>query len=117
MDSNAVAAIGYLLNSEGDKYSLIALPLANTGIADAAALAAHIGTDHVGAMLKWNPATQAFRLFVPPNTGDNFSVAPGDAIFVTINAGGPDRATLAGDVVETHHALTAGAEQPCVLAG
>lgn len=102
-DSDRVGYIRYPLNNSGDTYSMLAVPFATPSILDAADLAAHIGD--VAALLKWNAATQAFRLFVPPASGDNFSVSAGDAVMVQLDSGGPTGVALTGDVVSVHHTL------------
>ncbi len=104
--SNEVGEIEYALNNSGGKYSLIALPFPSTTIVNAATLASHIGS--VNAMLKWNPATQSFRFFIPPASGDNFAVTVGDAIFVLMNSGGPTVVTMMGNVVGIQHPLKPG---------
>ncbi len=101
--SNRVGEIDYALNNQGDKYTLIATPLLSNSITDAATLAQHIGS--VSALLTWNPSSQAFRFFAPPNIGDNFVVQPGSVVFVSIQVGGPDIITLTGDVVAIQYDL------------
>ena len=105
-DSHEVGEIDLALNNDSGMYSLISLPFSTTTITDAASLASYIGD--VGALLKWNPTTQAFRFFVPPSTGDNFSVAPGEVVFVQVNSGGPSVVTMVGDVTAVQHSLVPG---------
>ena len=104
--SNEVGEIDYPLNNTGGQYSMVALPFATTAITDAASLASYVSG--VSAVLKWNPATQAFRFFVPPATGDNFTLAPGKVAFVQLSAGGPDVVTMVGDVTAVLHSIAPG---------
>lgn len=46
-------------------------------------LAANIGVPV--NLLKWNISSQAFRFFVPPNTGDNFDLQAADPVGVRLN--------------------------------
>lgn len=105
-NSNEAGAITYPLNNGGDLYSLVALSFADTGIGTAAELAAYIG--NTNRLLKWNAINQTFRLFVPPATGDNFSLATGDVVFVAVNSNADDYVTVSGNVVTTVYTLTAG---------
>ena len=104
--SNQVGEIDYPLNNTGGQYSLIALPFPNPSLTDAASLAAYIGSVEVA--LKWNPATQTFRFFVPPATGDNFSLSQGDAVFISVSPAGPAVVTMAGPVTAVQHQLGPG---------
>ncbi|MCB0062780.1 MAG: leucine-rich repeat domain-containing protein, partial [Caldilineaceae bacterium] len=104
--SNQVGKLDYALNNSGGNYSLIGIPFADPAITNAASLAAHIG--NVGSLLQWNPTTQTFRFFIPPATGDNFAVNAGDAIFVTINSGGPANVSFVGAVEAGQLPLTPG---------
>ncbi len=112
LDSPQLGAIAYALNNEGGKYSLIALPLQNDAITDALSLAAYIGEGHVASLLKWNPASDAFRFFAPTGgggfVGDNFSLTTGETVFVSLNAGGPAQVTFTGKAVPIQQALTPG---------
>ena len=105
-DSNEVGAIDYAINNSGSMYSLVGLPFATAAISNAVSLASYVGG--VSAVLKWNPSTQAFRIFVPPNTGDNFSLAPGEVIFVQVSNSGPGAVTMTGDVSAVQHSLNPG---------
>lgn len=105
-DSNQVGLLRYPLNNSGGKYTLLTLPFSSSTIVNAATLATHVG--NVGALLKWNPATQSFRFFAPPSSGDNFPVAPGDAVFVSINVGGPSTVAFVGNVTAIQHTLRPG---------
>ena len=105
-NSNEVGEIDYALNNAGGLYSLISLPFSTTAITDAASLTSYIG--EVGALLKWNPTTQAFRFFVPPSTDDNFPLAPGEIAFVQVNSGGPSVVTMVGEVISVQHTLETG---------
>ena len=105
-DSNQVGEIDYPLNNSGGGYSLVTVPFSGTAIVDASSLAGAIGD--VGAVLKWNPATQAFRFFVPPATGDNFPLSPGEIAFVQVNNGGPSVMTVVGEVISVQHSLVPG---------
>jgi pimeloyl-ACP methyl ester carboxylesterase len=107
-DSNEVGAIRYTLTNSGNKYSLVALPFAAPNLTNAAALATYIGAGQVSALLKWNPTAQSFRFFAPPNTGDNFALTAGDALFVAIKNGGPSQVTFVGDVTARQYPLTPG---------
>ncbi|MCB0062781.1 MAG: hypothetical protein KDE19_11720, partial [Caldilineaceae bacterium] len=102
--SAEMGAITYALNNNGGQYSLIAFPFPSTTIANAADLATFIG--NVQALLKWNPTTQSFRFFVPPNAGDNFPVNTGDIIFIQVANGGPNGVTMTGPVTAIQHTLT-----------
>ncbi len=104
--SNEVGEIEYALNNSGGKYSLIAVPFSNNNLTNAATLATYIG--NVGALLKWNPTTQSFRFFVPPASGDNFTLTTGDVLFVLMNSGGPNVVTMTGTVSTVQFGLTAG---------
>ena len=104
--SNEVGEIDFALNNAGDLYSLITLPFSTTTITNAARLASAIGD--VGALLNWNRATQAFRFFVPPATGDNFALIPGEVVFVQLNSGGPNGVTMVGDVTAVQYSLAPG---------
>ena len=104
--SNQVGEIDYPLNNNGGQYSLIALPFPNPSLTDAASLAAYIGSVEVA--LKWNPTTQTFRFFVPPATGDNFSLSQGDAVFISVSPAGPAVVTMAGPVTAVQHQLGPG---------
>jgi hypothetical protein len=70
-----------------DPYNFMTVPLDETGVTNAAALATDIG--NVGALLAWNADTQLFRFFTPPNSGDNFAVQPGLPVVVNLPAGAP----------------------------
>lgn len=102
--SNEVGKIDYAINRMAGAYSLIAVPFSSDTIVDAASLATHIG--NVGSLLKWNPANQSFRFFVPPSIGDNFAVLPGDVIFVSSNGSGSSYTTLIGKVERNEYHLT-----------
>lgn len=104
LNSNTVGEIDYPLNNTGDNYTLLALPFASPLVTDAATLAAYIGG--VAALLKWNPATQTFRIFTPPASGDNFALTTGDVLFVRIQSGGPTVVTMTGAVTPTQYNLT-----------
>ena len=106
--SNVVGARAYALNNTGNRYSLIALPFAAPNLTNAAALANYIGAGQVSALLKWNPTAQSFRFFAPPNIGDNFALATGEALFVAIKNGGPSQVAFVGDVTARQHPLTPG---------
>ncbi len=106
-DSIPVGAIDYAINAGGNQYSFIGLPFEMADITNAATLATHIG--NVQALLKWNAATQTFRFFVPPTSGDNFPVQAGDAIFLQVSSGGPTFTTIAGTVTTSQIQLTPGA--------
>ncbi len=104
--SNIVGVITYPLNNQSTKYTLLTMPFAASILSNAASLATYIG--NVSALLKWNPATQSFRFFAPPSAGDNFAIAPGDALFVLVKSGGPSSVTFAGTVTANQYALTRG---------
>ena len=105
-DSNEVGEIDYALNNAAGAYSLMTLPFSSTTLVDAASPADYTG--NASALLKWNPDTQTFRFFVPPATGDNFSLAPGEVVFVQVTGGGPEVMTMAGDVTAVKHSLVPG---------
>lgn len=105
-NSNEVGEIDYALNNASGKYSMLTIPLTATTIIDAASLAEAIGD--VTALLKWNPTSQTFRFFVPPSFGDNFSLVPGEAVFVQASSSGPSVVTVVGEVMAVQHSLTPG---------
>jgi RHS repeat-associated protein len=104
--SDEVGAINYALNNGGQKYSLVALPFPSTTINNAATLASFIG--NVMAVLKWNPATQTFRFFTPPSSGDNFTLTTGEVAFVLLNSSAPTKVTMSGKVTAIQHTLRPG---------
>ena len=104
--SDEVGAINYALNNGGQKYSLVALPFPSTTIVNAATLASFIG--NVLAVLKWNPATQTFRFFTPPSSGDNFTLTTGEVAFVLLNSSAPSKVTMSGKVTAVQHTLRPG---------
>ena len=104
--SDEVGAINYALNNGGQKYSLVALPFPSTTIVNAATLASFIG--NVMAVLKWNPATQTFRFFTPPSSGDNFTLTMGEVAFVLLNSSAPSKVTMSGKVTAVQHTLRPG---------
>jgi hypothetical protein len=102
-DSNGVGEFDFALNNTSGQYSLIALPLSSTSITNAAGLANHIG--NVSTLLKWNPNTQLFRVFTPPASGDNFSLVPGDAVYVSASDNTPSMTTFIGNVTTVQYTL------------
>ncbi len=107
-DSNQVGKISHSLDNSGAAYSHLAIPLDRTSIRKASELAAYLGADGVATALRFNPATQAFRIFLPPHAGDDFVIQRGEDIFVLLHADGPNRATFVGNVLATYHRLTPG---------
>ena len=83
--AGTVTANQYALRRGG--YNFLALPLHRTDLTTAAAVAADIGG--VQALLGWNAASQSFRFFSPPASGDNFAMTPGQPFIALIAANGP----------------------------
>ena len=101
--SGEVGEMDYALNNAAGSYSLIAIPFTADNIVDAASLAATIS--NAAALLKWNAPNQTFQFFQPPNSGDNFTLAAGDAVFVQAAGGGPNVVTLVGAVTQVQFDL------------
>ncbi len=81
-----VVAIQHPLTPGG--FNFVSLPLQRANLNDAGEVAADIGG--INSMLKWNEATQTFRFFVPPVTGDNFPMMVGAPIVVDLATSGPN---------------------------
>lgn len=79
-----VESIQYALLPEG--YNFILLPLQRGDLTTASAVASDVG--NVTTMLQWDEALQTFRFFAPPSTGDDFSVRPGQPMFLQMGSGG-----------------------------
>lgn len=103
--SNQIGAMRYSLNNSGNQYTLLGIPFAVSGLTTAAALATYLG--EVATLLKWSPTTQSFRFFIPPATGDNFTIAAGDAIFVQTKAGAQSSVVFTGSVATVAYTLMA----------
>lgn len=79
--AGTVTANQYVLRRGG--YNFLALPLHRADLT----AAADIGG--VQALLGWNAASQSFRFFSPPASGDNFAVTPSQPFIALIAANGP----------------------------
>lgn len=93
--SNWVGEIDYALNNSNGAYNLIGIPFSPVAPANAASLATQLG--NVNTILGWNPNTQSFKTFTPPNIG-NFTFTFGDAIFIELKSGAPTSVNVLGEL-------------------
>lgn len=103
--SNWVGEIDYALNNSNGAYNLIGIPFSPVSPANAASLATQLG--NVNTILGWNPNTQSFKTFTPPNIG-NFTFSFGEAIFIELKSGAPTSVNLLGKLNKTGLGLVAG---------
>ncbi len=69
------------------KYNFISMPLQRSDLITASATASDI--TNVLVMLSWNEVIQNYRFFVPPSSGDNFSLRVGSPFVINLGLAGP----------------------------
>ena len=76
---------GYSYTSQlPELYSIIALPLNDSSVANASTLATKIG-DKCTEIVKWDSATQRYNSYVPGAPLNNFVVTGGEGYFVNVD--------------------------------
>lgn len=96
--TNRVGAYDYVLaNAAAVNYADIAIVFENPAYVDAASLASYVGSS-VTRIMRYNPATQSFQIYIVGRPATNFPLSLGEFVFVLTNNTAPASVALVGGV-------------------